>query len=164
MDFTDAFHDLFGRTGEDINAFQMSARAVLVFLFGVALVRLGGARAFGKWTALDIVVSIIICLSLSRTLTGNTPLIPTLVSTAVLVALHAVLAQASLRFHPLSLLTKGRPCPLVEDGRVDERALKRHGVGRHDLEEALRKGGVEDPSQVRLAMLERNGDISVLKR
>ena len=67
----------------------------MIFVFGLALVRLAGRRVFGKWAALDIVVSIIIGSNLSRALTGNAPLWGTLAGTALLMALHWLLAKRS---------------------------------------------------------------------
>lgn len=51
---------------------QDCARAVLVFICGLVLVRIAGRRVFGQWSALEIVVSIIIGSNLSRALTGST--------------------------------------------------------------------------------------------
>ena len=159
----EAFYDLIGQDGGDITWWQMSVRAAIVFLFGLALVRAAGKRVFGKWTAIDIVISIVIGSNLSRALTGNAAFLETMVATAVLVALHSLLIAAGVRWPALGHLLKGRGVQLVEDGRADTRVMRRHGIGEHDLEEALRDAGLDDLSKVRAAYLERNGDISVLK-
>ena len=153
-----------GLGGEDITWLQMSVRAVLVFLAGVALVRLAGKRAFGNWSALDIILSIILGSSLSRALTGNAPFVQTLVAMTVLVLLYRLVASGTARFHGLGRLVKGEAAKLISEGEVDRAALRRHRLGDHDLEEALRSPGVNDPSEVRAAYIERGGDISVLKR
>src|SRR5689334_3575340 len=72
---------------------QECLRAMLVSAYGLALVRITGRRVFGKWSALDIIVSIIVGSNLSRTLTGGAPLGGTLAATTLLMALHWVLAQ-----------------------------------------------------------------------
>ena len=159
----EAFYDLIGQDGGDITWTQMSARAVIIFFFGLVLVRAAGKRVFGKWTALDIVVSIVIGSNMSRALTGNAPFVETMIATAVLVGLHSVLIAVGVRWPALAHLVKGRGVRLIEDGRVDQRAMRRHGIGQHDLEEALREAGLEDAAKVRTAYLERNGDISVVK-
>ena len=159
----EALHDILGRDGEALTWLQTSARAVLVFLFGVFLVRIASKRAFGKWDALDIIVSIVIGSNLSRALTGNSPFVPTLAGSLVLILLHAALAHAAVLMRPLGPLLKGTASRLITDGKVDDAALRRHGIGPHDLEEALRSSGVDDVTKVRAAYLERNGSISVLK-
>ncbi|MFC3079928.1 DUF421 domain-containing protein [Phenylobacterium terrae] len=159
----DALTDIFGRSGEELTWLQMSARAVVVFAFGVALVRIASKRAFGKWDALDIIVSIMIGSNLSRALTGNAPLLPTMAASLTLILLHAALAHLAVRIRPLGPFLKGSAARLVTDGEVDEKALRRHGIGRRDLEEALRCSGVEDLAEVRSVWIERNGSISVVK-
>src|SRR5690242_20367418 len=77
---------------------QECARAVLIFAYGFILLRLTGRRIFGKWAALDIIVSIIIGSNLSRALTGQAPLGGTLLSTTLLIALHWLLAPRPV--HP----------------------------------------------------------------
>ena len=163
-DACDAFYRLIGRDGADLAWWQMSARAALIFAFGLILVRAAGKRVFGKWTAIDIVLSIVIGSNLSRALTGAAPFVETLIATAVLVLLHSLLIAASVRWPRLGHMLKGRGVRLVRDGEVDHAALRRHGIGEQDLQEALREAGLDDASKVREAYLERNGDISVLKR
>ena len=143
---------------------QMCIRALVILLFGLLLVRLAGKRVFGKWGAIDIIVSVIIGSNLSRALTGSAPLIATLAATAMLVALHWLLTTLAARMNWLGPVLKGRPVRLISRGEVDARALRREGVGANDLEEALRCAGVEGPGQVDSAWLERNGQISVVRR
>ncbi len=142
---------------------QECARAALIFFYGLALVRLAGRRVFGKWAALDIIVSIVIGSNLSRTLTGNAPLFGTLAATTLLFALHWILAHAATRFAPLSTMLEGRAVILAEGGRARSGALHRNAITQADLEEALRGAGLNDLGQTRLLMLEPSGKITVLK-
>lgn len=154
---------IFGRTGI-IEWHQECARAVLIFFYGLLLVRVSGRRAFGKWAALDIIVSIVVGSNLSRALTGNGPLWGTLAATTLLMTLHWALAQASARWVPLSRLFEGSPVPLGRDGRTWPHVLHRHGVSRTDIDEALRQSGLQDFDDVQLATLEPSGKITVIKR
>jgi uncharacterized membrane protein YcaP (DUF421 family) len=164
MDWLDTVQRLMGEEGTDITWWQMSNRAVVIFFYGVFLVRLAGRRVFGQLAPLDIVVSLIIGSNLSRALTGTVPLAQTLVATTVLVVLHAVLAWLILRVPALSTLLKGRAVRLVRDGDVDRAALRKNALGEHDFEEVLRSSGVETPESLRGAWLERNGKFSVVKK
>lgn len=158
------FYRLVGPDGGDLAWWQMTARAGLIFLFGIVLVRVAGKRVFGKWGALDIVLSVIIGSNLSRALTGTAPFVETLIATTALVGLHAAMAAAAVRVPALGPLTKGRPACLTLNGQLDEKALRRHAVGKHDFEEALREAGLTRPDQVAEAWIERNGEISIIKR
>ncbi len=143
---------------------QEMARAVLIFAFGLLLIRVFGRRVFGKWAALDIVISIVIGSNLSRTLTGNAQLWETLAATALLLALHWLLSHAVARSVRLSRIFEGKAIRLGEEGRVDALALKLHAVSEADLLEALRKAGIATSADAKLIILEPNGNISVLKK
>jgi uncharacterized membrane protein YcaP (DUF421 family) len=142
---------------------QMALRGVLVFAAGLVLVRAANRRFVGRSTAFDVVLGFIFGSMLSRAITGNAPLWPVLGPAAVLVALHWLLAAASFRWHRLSVLVKGNATLLVEDGRMDRQEMRRTHTTLHDLEEALRQSrGLSDVATVRLAYLERSGEISVV--
>lgn len=155
-------NDVFGGPAP-IGWAQECARATLIFFYGLLLVRLAGRRVFGKWAALDIIVSIIIGSNLSRALTGNAPLFGTFAATTVLFALHWMLAHAAAHFAPLSLILEGQAVTLVEGGRPRSGALHRNAITEPDIEEALRGSGLTDLGQTRLLMLEPSGKITVLK-
>lgn len=153
---------IFGETNH-ISWWQEVARAVVIFIYGLTLVRLAGRRCFGKWAALDIIVSVIVGSNLSRTLTGGAPLGGTLAATTLLMALHWVLAHAAARSVGLSRLLEGCPIELGHDGEIDPKVLKRHAVSPRDLEEALRQANIDAVADTRLVTLEPSGKISVCK-
>ena len=153
---------IFGAQG-DINWAQMCARSVLILIYGLTIVRIAGRRLFGKWSALDIVVSVIIASNLSRALTANAPLAATLAATSLLVCMHWLLAHAAARHAGLARFLEGRGIKLAENGGVDQRKLHTQAVSASDLSEALRQGGVEDVTQTKLVMLEPSGRITILK-
>lgn len=155
-------HDLIGRAGEPIGIVQMGVRGLVVFVIGLVFVRLAGKRLFGKWDALDIVIAVIIGSNLSRAMTGSAPFGPTLLTTALLIGLHAVLASLAARVPALGRVMKGRAVTLVRDGEIDVQACRRSGVGSRDLEQAFRLAGHVDAATVDAAWLERNGEISVI--
>jgi uncharacterized membrane protein YcaP (DUF421 family) len=58
----------------------------------------------------------------------------------------------------------GEPTVLVEEGRVDRKNMRREGVSDDDLMAAVRDQGLADPADVRLAVLEPDGTISIIPR
>ena len=153
---------IFGTMGK-IVWWQECTRALVVFAYGLALVRIAGRRAFGKWSALDIIVSIIVGSSLSRTLTGNAALFGTIAATTLLMGLHWLLAHAVARSTRLSRIIEGEPVELARDGAERSSNLVRNAISRFDLDEALRQAGVEHVSHTRLIVLEPSGKITILK-
>lgn len=154
------FETLFGRT-HDLNGWQECARAALVFAYGLLLVRLSGRRTFGKWSALDIVVSIVLGSSLSRALTGSAPLIGTMAACAVLLLLHWAAAQVAARSPAVARLLEGTPIVIVRDGAVLHRPRLRQSVSHADLDEALRQAGMTEPAEAAKVVLEPSGKLTV---
>ena len=167
MDWSELYrvlHDLIGSGEDAILWWQACVRAGLVFLFGLLLIRLFGRRAFGKQTALDIVLAIIVGSNLSRALTGNAPFLPTLAATVVLALCFWLFDHAAARWSGFSSFVKGDPIRLVRDGRPDRKNMRKAGVSEGDIEEAARRSGVSGLSGVAEAFLERSGKISTLRR
>jgi uncharacterized membrane protein YcaP (DUF421 family) len=143
---------------------QECARAVLIFVFGLVLVRIAGRRVFGKWAALDIVVSIIVGSMLSRTVTGSAPLLGTLAASVIFVALHGLLAMIAARWQKAARVLEGRSIDLARDGRIDQAVRKRHSVSLTDFDEALRRSGITNVGDVRQVTLEPSGRITVVPK
>jgi uncharacterized membrane protein YcaP (DUF421 family) len=155
---------LIGPNEGDATAGQLCARAVILFVFGIAYIRIAGRRTFSQASPLDIVVALIVGSNLSRAMTGKAPFWPALAATLLLVVLHRVFAMLTLRWSWLATVMKAEPVVLVRDGVEDRQAMLRHGIGEMDLSEGLRLQNVEKTEDVRLAMLENSGRISVVPK
>ena len=150
---------------EDLTISQITLRAVLVFLVWLAIVRLADRRLLGKYSAFDVVLAVMLGSVLSRAINGSAPLWGTLAAAAVLVAMHWVLSFLSFHWHAFGHIVKGLPRTLIRDGKVYEEELRRNFITNHDLCEMLRlQGRIADPSEAKLATLERNGQISAIPR
>ena len=142
---------------------QECVRAVIVFFFGLIMLRAGGRRTFARWSALDIIISIIAGSSLARAMTASAPFGGTLAAVALLMLLHLTFAYAVSRSPRLSELIEGRSVLLGEGGRLDDGARRHHLISQADIREALRQHGVERLGQTAAVHLEANGKISVIK-
>lgn len=142
---------------------EESARAILVFVFGLLAVRVAGRRVFGKWAALDIVVSVIVGSNLSRAITGGAPLFSTLTATAAILAMHWLFAQAAARWRWVSRIVEGKPVTLAVGTGADRGKRLRWSVSDADVQEALRAAGLEDAASARALILEPSGKLTVVK-
>jgi len=158
----DTFDYIFGFTGH-VTLVQECARSALIFFYGLLLVRLAGRRAFARWSALDVVVAIMVGSSLSRAQTGNAPLFGTIAATAVMIGLHWTLARGSALSRSLSEIFEGPARTLAQDGTLRRRTAIAHNVSDVDLAEALRQVGLEDLKDARTVVLEPSGRIAVLR-
>ena len=159
---SDLFETAFG-TERNVTVWQECARAALIFAYGLLLVRISGRRTFGKWSALDIVVSIMLGSSLSRALTGSAPLLGTMAASAVLVLLHWLLAQGAARWLGVAHLVEGAAIELAQGGCLNEQARLRQSVSAADLAETFRQHGVSGVDDTTAVTLEPSGKISVRK-
>lgn len=156
---------LLGLDADTLTVWQMSLRAVIVFIVGIAMVRIGEKRFLGKNSAFDVLLSIIVGSVLSRAITGSTAFFPTLAASIVLVGMHWLFAVIAFRNDKFATLIKGNERVLIRDGEIQWSAMRKSHIGERDLLAALRsEAKLTDPSEVKEARLERNGDISVIKR
>ncbi len=159
-----SIYAVIGHGRADMTWWQECIRAPIIFFYGLVLIRFAGRRAFGRQSPLDIVLAVVIGSNLSRTLTANAPFFPTLASTAALVGIYWVTSHVVQFSACLEWLVKGRPALLMRDGRLDRRVARKQGVTESDLNEAVRTHGVGRLSDVDTAVLERNGNINVIRR
>lgn len=139
------------------------ARTLIIFAYGLVVIRLAGRRIFANWTAPDIVVAIVFGSSLSRALTGNAPLVTTLLATSLLLALHWTVVRLAAQSNTVSRLFEGNPVELLRGGTVPDAVRQRHGLSTVVVAEALHQAGIDDPSQARRMLLEPSGNISVIR-
>jgi uncharacterized membrane protein YcaP (DUF421 family) len=157
--------DIFG-VQNHLTTAQEAARAVLIFFYGLTLLRLSGPRLFGHWSAIDIVISIMVGSALARAMTGSAPLVGTMVAAAVMAALHVALSHCVARNGTLARIFEGQAVQLIGHGRIDHVTRKRNKISNADLREALREHGIDGEAKaenVKAMMLEPSGKLSVVK-
>jgi len=165
--FWNSFETLLGLGVEpkDLTFVQISLRGIIVFLVTLTTMRLGHKRSLSRKTPFDAVLLVILAAVLSRAINGSAAFFATLGGGVVLVVLHRLFAHLAYYSHGFGILVKGRPDTIVHDGQCDFRMMRRNHISMHDLEEDMRLGAhIDDLSRVRLARVERSGDISFIKK
>jgi uncharacterized membrane protein YcaP (DUF421 family) len=152
-----------GAKPEDLTFVQISLRGAIVFIATLIMIRVGHKRSLSRKTAFDAVLLVILASVLSRAINGSAAFFATLGGGLVLVLLHRLLALIAYHSHWFGKLIKGQPDLIVEDGNLILPSMRRNHISRHDLEEDLRLSAqMEDASKVRMARVERSGDISFI--
>ncbi|HLL58572.1 MAG TPA: hypothetical protein VK391_01610, partial [Allosphingosinicella sp.] len=113
------------KEAKDLDIGEMALRAAIIYTVTLAIVRLGKKRFMGSGTAFDMIVGIMLGSMASRALTGNAPMVPTMVGAAVLVFMHWLFSAIALRSHGFGVLIKGHPRVLVRDGEIDEAMMRK---------------------------------------
>ena len=141
----------------------VAIRTLVVYLFLIAVLRLAGKREMGQLSVLDLVLVLVISNSVQNAMVGsNVTVWGGLVAVIVLIATDRALVYMRGRSHRFARFFEGEPTLLVREGQVLEGAMEREGVDRRELQQALREHGYLDLDEVRLAVLEVDGTISVI--
>lgn len=156
--------DIFG-SGEELNTLQASARAVVVFFFTLFLVRVAGRRSFGLRAPLDNIILILLGAMIGRAVVGASPFIPTLVASFVICVLHRLFAFVGLFSPVIDRALKGKKIALFKNGEIIKHNLNRSLMSQEDLKEEMRlRAGVESLDDINTLYMERNGEVSVVKK
>ncbi len=143
---------------------ELALRVVVVYLFVLIGLRLSGKREVGQMTPFDLVLLLLLSNAVQNTMTGpDTSLAAGLLAAALLLVLNRAINLLSLRSRFLARLLKGHASVLVRNGHLIESHLAIEGITHDELLAALREHGVATLDSVRLAVLEIDGSISVIR-
>jgi uncharacterized membrane protein YcaP (DUF421 family) len=142
---------------------EVAVRTAIVYAFLVLAFRLVGKREVGQLSILDLVVLLLIADALQNAMVGeNVSILGGLIAAMTLILLDRVLKAFTDRSPRLRRTLEGEPTLLVRDGTIMRRALEREGISIDELESAVRQHGLERIEDVRLAILETEGTISIV--
>jgi uncharacterized membrane protein YcaP (DUF421 family) len=161
--WTDRWLGLSARASE-LGYGQMAARAFVMYVALLIVVRSGKKRFLGRATAFDIILVITLGSIAARAIAGDTPFFGAMLALAVLVFTHWIFSAVARDSRFFSGLVKGHSTVLIRNGKVDAKALRAAHMSKDDLDEDLREKGVDDPSQVAEARMERSGRLSVIRK
>ncbi len=149
---------------KDLTFLQISLRGIIVFVATLIMIRFGHKRSLARKTAFDAVLIVILASVLARAINGNSAFFSTLGGGFVLVLVHRLFAWIAYYSHTFGELVKGIPEVIVDDGNLILRTMRRNHISRHDLEEDMRLSAhTGDLSKIKVARVERSGDISFIR-
>jgi uncharacterized membrane protein YcaP (DUF421 family) len=139
-------------------------RAVAIYLVLLVLLRIAGRRTLSEMTAFDFVLLLVIGEATQQALLGEDFSLTTAVIVIVtLIGLDIGLSYVKALSPSLAAFLDGRPMILVEHGRPIAERLARSRVDEEDILEAARESrGLERMDQIRYAILEVSGGISII--
>ena len=153
-----------GLEPKQLTLLQVSIRGIIVFVVTLVVVRLSTKRSLAEKTAFDAVLVVIIGSMLARAINGSGPFFATLGGGFVLVLLHRLFSLAAYYSHTFGILVKGAPAVVVQNGRIQRKHMFWNLISEHDLQEDMRlEAKTEDLEKIKVARVERSGDISFIK-
>jgi uncharacterized membrane protein YcaP (DUF421 family) len=141
-------------------------RAAVVYVFLVVLFHVTVRRTLAQITTFDFVLLLIVSEATQQGLLGNDfSITNAFLVILTLIGLDLLAGGLSHRWRPLDRWLNGLPLVLVEDGQlIDDRARKTGFQEDEILEQARATQGIERMEQIKYAILERNGSISVIPK
>lgn len=134
-----------------------------VYIFIVLAIRLFGKKELAQLSVIDLVFILLISNAVQNAMVGsNSTLSGGLVAASTLFVVNYLLKAILLKSPGLNRLIQGDPLMLVYDGEVIQKHLDQSQISIEELEAAVREHGVESVKEVNLAILEVDGNISVL--
>lgn len=141
-------------------------RALSVYIFLLILMRFAGKRSLAQITTFDFILLLILSETTQQALLGN----DFSLSNAFLLMLTLVMAEIGLsliksRFPVLEKWLDGTPLIIVQDGKVLEDRTNWTRIGLEDILAAAREShGLERLDQIKYAVLEASGGISIIPK
>lgn len=139
-------------------------RPVAVYFFLLAAFRISGKRELSQATLFDLLILLLISNVVQNAMIGEDNSVGgAAIGVVTLLLLSFVLNRLTTRSRRARKILEGAPTLLVYRGHIIDQSMKKENVSRNDLLTALREQGVASITEVRYAVLELDGQISVIK-
>jgi len=143
--------------------FDIIIRSASVYLFMLVALRIFGKKELSQLNTADVILILLISNSVQNAMVGSdTSLWGGLAAAAILFIINFTLKKLMFRFKRFSDFMQEKPEILIHDGKMDFKALSKLNITSEELKEAIREHGVEHFADVKLAMLEIDGNISII--
>ncbi len=142
---------------------DIALRSLAVYAFMLVAIRLTGKKELSQLNTIDVVLILLISNAVQNAMVGNnTSLLGGLAAAAVLFILNFLLKKITFKNKKLRELIFEHPEILIHDGKLNFEKLSHLGISDEELKEAMREHGVEYYKDVKLAIFEVDGNISII--
>ena len=143
---------------------RIAVRALAGFIYLLVVTRASGKRAIAQATPFDFIVSLIVGDLVDDALWAEVSMARFATAAGTVVACDVVVKILALRSKRFFRLVEGVPSIVLRDGAEDLRALRSEQLNEGDLDHLLRLEGVRERKELKLAILERDHSLSVIRR
>jgi uncharacterized membrane protein YcaP (DUF421 family) len=144
---------------------EFIARAVVVYIFLLAILRLTGKRQVGQLAPFDLVLLLVLSNALQNSMNGGDNTVTGgVISAVTLISLNYLLGYITFRSKKMGRFIEGRPQVIIHNGNVYRDVMERERLTHDELDAAVRQAGCASIDEVHFAILENNGQISVRAR
>ncbi len=144
---------------------EFIVRAVLVYGFLLLVLRLTGKRQIGQLAPFDLVLLLVLSNALQNSMNGgDNSVLAGVISATTLISLNALIGWLTYKSKKFEGFVEGHPRILIHNGKLYPEAMESERLTRHELMSALRSNGCSCMEEVRSAILEPDGQISIIPR
>lgn len=138
-------------------------RSAAVYFFMVIALRIFGKKELSQLNTADVILILLISNAVQNAMVGDdTSLWGGLAAAFVLFTINFILKKLMFRYEGFRNFIQEKPEILIHNGRLDYRMLSKLNITADELDEAMREHGIEHSKNVKLAMLEIDGNISII--
>ena len=138
--------------------------SLVVYLFIITAIRIFGKREISQLSVIDLVFILLISNAVQNAMVGGniSYLVGGLIAAITLFVANYFLGELFYKSKTLTRLIQGEPLMLIYEGKIIKKHMEKAKISEDELEAAVREHGVANIIDVNLAVLERDGNISVL--
>ncbi len=147
-----------------IPSFELIVRVTVIYFVILVCIRLTGKREIGQMSPFDLVLLLLIASAVQGAMIGpDKSFLGGILAALTLFSLNAVIARITFKNLRFRRMIEGVPTLLVHNGEILKKNLKKENLSYQDLEEAFREHGIASVADVKVAVLEVDGSISVIR-
>jgi len=144
---------------------EFVVRGLSVYLFILIILRVGGRKQVSQFSPFDFALLLIISNAVQNSMNGgDNSLVGGMIIAISLVAINALVNFINFRSKKLSEIIEGKPEVLIHNGKLYEDILSKEKISHEELKAILRNSGVSTIEEVRFAVIESTGAVSVIKK
>jgi uncharacterized membrane protein YcaP (DUF421 family) len=140
-----------------------AARGVLVYVVMLIVIRVLGKRTIGNFTAFDLLVALMLGEVVDEIIYGDVTLSQGLVAIIVVALCKYITAWLTYWDHGFNRILEGKPTEIVRNGEFVRKGLRSEMMNEQEVLAALRLNEISDMREVKLAIMEVDGQVSVIK-
>jgi uncharacterized membrane protein YcaP (DUF421 family) len=138
-------------------------RSAAVYLFMLIALRIFGKKELSQLNTADVILILLISNAVQNAMVGNnTTLWGGIAAASILFTINFILKKLMYRYKKFSDFMLEKPEILIHNGNLDFKILSKLNISSDELKEAMREHGIEYFADVKLAMLEIDGNISII--
>ena len=146
-----------------VSRIELVVRTTIIYLLFLVSLRLSGKRQLGQFTLFDIALVLLAANALQPAMTGpDQSITGGAIIVVTIFSLNRIVAEARLRIPMVRRLLEFEPTIIGRNGRWLKHEMEEQGIDLDDVHAALREHGLIRVEQMRLAVLEEDGSISIV--